>query len=160
MSNLQMVPTPNIFSLVKGSGEGRMLLNAFDQALLNAGVGDTNLMRMSSIVPPSCEMVDSIELPKGGLIPIAYAQIGSDVPGTVLASAIAVGIPEDPSLPGVIMEHEDEKPLVEVEATVRQMAKDAFAYRNRKLKEIHSIGIEHTVVDKGSAFAAAVLWYK
>lgn len=155
-----MVPTPNIFSLVKGSGEGNMVLNAFDQALLNAGVGDTNLMRMSSIVPPACELVDKIVLPKGALIPIAYAQIGSDVPGTVLSAAIAVGIPEDPTEAGVIMEHEDEKPLVEVEKTVRKMAVDAFEYRNRKLKEVLSIGIEHTVVNKGSAFAAAVLWYK
>jgi len=54
-----------------------MPLNAFDMALLDAGVGDTNLVRMSSIVPPSCKEVEGMLLPKGGLIPIAYGSISS-----------------------------------------------------------------------------------
>lgn len=153
-----MVKTPNIYKLVKGFGEGRMPLNAFDKALLDAGVGDTNLVRMSSIVPPACKEVREIELPKGGLIPIAYANITSSTPGDIISACIAVGIPEDPTEPGVIMEHEDHLPLVEVEATVRQMCVDAFEYRNRKLKEVKSLGIEYTVIKCGSVFAAAVLW--
>jgi arginine decarboxylase len=155
-----MVSTPNIYKLVSGSGEGRMPLNAFDLALLNAGVGDTNLVRMSSIVPPGAQEVEEIRLPKGGLIPIAYATISSTTPGETIAAAIAVGIPEDPSEPGVIMEFEDFKPLSYVEATVRQMVIDGFEYRNRKLKTVKSLGIEHTVVHTGSVFAAAVLWYR
>lgn len=155
-----MVATPNIYKLVKGSGEGNMPLNAFDLALLNAGVGDTNLVRMSSIVPPGAEEVGDIVLPKGGLIPIAYATLSSSTPGEVLSAAIAVGIPEDPNEPGVIMEFEDFRPLSYVEATVRQMVIDGFEYRNRKLKSIKSLGVEHTTVKNGSVFAAAVLWYK
>ncbi|MDI6400902.1 arginine decarboxylase, pyruvoyl-dependent [Balneolaceae bacterium ANBcel3] len=157
---MNMVSTPDIFSLVKGAGEGRMLLNAFDQALLNAGVGDTNLVRMSSIVPPGCKQVSNIQLPPGGLIPVAYAHIDSDIPGEVISAAIAVALPEDESLPGVIMEHEAKAPLSVVEAKVRQMAEDAFTYRNRKLREIKSLGVEHTVEQCGAVFAGAVLWYK
>ncbi len=155
-----MVATPNIYKLVKGSGEGRMPLNAFDQALLNAGVGDTNLVRMSSIVPPGAEEVNDILLPKGGLIPIAYATLSSTTPGEILSAAIAVGIPEDPNEPGVIMEFEDFRPLSYVEETVRQMVVDGFEYRNRKLKSVKSLGIEHITIKNGSVFAAAVLWYK
>jgi arginine decarboxylase len=155
-----MVKTPTVYKLVKGYGEARMPLNAFDKALLDAGVGDTNLVRMSSIVPPACKEVKEVMLPKGALIPIAYAQISSTVPGEVISAAIAVGIPEDDSEPGVIMEHEDTKPLVEVEATVRQMCIDAFEYRNRKLREVKSLGIEYTVKECGAVFAAAVLWYE
>jgi len=159
-TGLFMVKTPNIYRLVKGKGEGNMPLNAFDMALLDAGVGDTNLVRMSSIVPPSCrEVHQPIDLPKGGLIPIAYGSISSVKPGQIISTAVAIGIPEDPTLPGVIMEHEDELPLSEVEATVRQMTIDAFAYRNRALKEVKSIGVEHVVVKAGSVFAAVVLWY-
>jgi arginine decarboxylase len=154
-----MVKTPTVYKLVKGKGEGNMPLNAFDVALLDAGVGDTNLVRMSSIVPPGCREVTKLNLPKGGLIPIAYASISSDKPGDVISACIAIGIPEDPSEPGVIMEHEDHLPLAHVETTVRQMCVDAFEYRNRKLKEVKSLGVEHTVVKCGSAFAAAVLWY-
>ncbi len=154
-----MVKTPTVYCLVKGKGEGNMPLNAFDMALLDAGVGDTNLVRMSSIVPPACREVDGVTLPEGGLIPIAYGSISSTTPGQIISTAVAIGIPEDPSLPGVIMEHEDELPLAEVEATVRQMTVDAFAYRNRALKEVKSVGIEHVVEKAGSVFAAVVLWY-
>lgn len=157
-----MVKTPDIYCLVKGAAEGRTRLNAFDNALLEAGVGDTNLMRMSSILPPSATEVNvkEIVLPKGGLIPLAYATIDSTTPGRIISAAIAVGIPEDDSEPGVIMEFEDHAPLATVEAIVRQMVIDGFEYRNRKLKEIKSIGIEHNVEQCAAVFAAAVLWYK
>lgn len=156
-----MVQTPNVFALVKGAAEGRTRLNAFDNALLNAGVGDTNLMRMSSILPPGARQYDikELSLPKGGLIPLAYATIDSTTPGRFISSAVAVGIPEDESEPGVIMEFEDHSKLENVESIVRQMVVDAFEYRSRKLKEIKSIGIEHQVDTCGSTLAAAVLWY-
>lgn len=153
-------PTPNVYCLVKGSGEGFMPLNAFDQALLNAGVGDTNLVRMSSIVPPAAEEVHDLKLPLGGLIPVAYAIYNSSKKDEIISASIAIGIPEDPELSGVIMEHEDALPLSNVEQTVTDMVVDAFKYRNRKLKEVKTIGIEHVVIEHGAVFAGAVLWYK
>lgn len=157
-----MVKTPNTYSLVRGASEGRTRLNAFDKALLEAGVGDTNLMRMSSILPPAAEEVSvkSIQFPKGGLVPLAYATIDGNTPGRLISAAIAVGIPEDDREPGVIMEFEDHANLNTVEDIVRQMVVDGFEYRNRKLKEIKSFGIEHKIETCGAVFAAAVLWYK
>lgn len=162
MQEFMMVNTPNVFALVKGASEGRTRLNAFDNSLLNAGVGDTNLMRMSSILPPGANQknIDDLDLPKGGLIPLAYATIDSTTPGRYISSAIAVGIPEDETEPGVIMEFEDHSKLDNVENIVRQMVVDAFEYRNRELREIKSIGIEHRVETCGATFAAAVLWYE
>lgn len=160
--DLQMVKTPNIYCLVSGAAEGNTRLNAFDNALLEARVGDTNLMRMSSICPPNAQEVsrDDITLPGGGLIPLAYAHIDSQTPQTWIASAVAIGIPEDPTLPGVIMEFEDHTRLEYVETIVKQMVVDAFKYRKRALKEIKFMGIEHQVETCGATFAAAVLWYK
>lgn len=162
LPQFQMVRTPNVFVLVKGAAEGHTRLNAFDNALLEAGVGDTNLMRMSSILPPAATQcgISDLDLPKGGLIPLAYATIDSTTPGRFISSAIAVGIPEDENEPGVIMEFEDHSKLENVEAIVRQMVVDAFEYRERALKEIKSIGIEHQVQTCGATFAAAVLWYE
>lgn len=151
--------TPTTYCLVKGTGDARMPLNAFDKALLNAGVGDTNLLRVSSIVPPGCREIFKVNLPKGGLIPIAYAEITSSVPGQQLSAAVAVGIPENEEEAGVIMEHEAMQPLEKTKEVVEQMVEDAFIYRSRKLKEIKTIGSEHIVELHGSAFAAAVLWY-
>ncbi len=155
-----MVPTPNIFTLVKGAGEGRRLLNAFDQALLTAGIGDTNLVRMSSIIPPGAAERSRIVLPKGALIPIAYAHIDSNQQGELISAAIALGLPDDPSETGVIMEYEARQPLSMVEEKARQMVEDAFTYRNRALREIKSVGIEHIVEQCGAVFAGAVLWYE
>lgn len=155
-----MLPTPNVFCLVKGAGEGRMLLNAFDQALLAAGIGDTNIVRMSSIIPPGACERSRMVLPKGGLIPTAYAHIDSDLSGEIISAAVAVALPDDITQAGVIMEYEAKAPLHVVEDKVRQMAEDAFAYRNRKLREIKVTGIEHTVQECGAVFAGAVLWYE
>lgn len=155
-----MVPTPNAYTLVKGAAEGPQLLNAFDNALLEAGVGDTNLVKMSSILPPNAQFVDQFNLPKGALIPVAYAAIERQEPGMTISASVAVGIPEDATQPGVIMEHHGVKPLADTEKIVMQMVRDAFSYRERPLKEIKSIGIEHTVAHCGAAFAAVVLWYK
>ncbi len=155
-----MVKNPEIFSLVKGASEGNTKLNSFDNALLNAGVGDTNLVRMSSIIPPNCELVDEIILPKGALIPIAYAAISSENPGETISAAIGVGLPENPGEPGLIMEFEDIRPLSYVEEVVRQMVVDGYKFRNRKYREILTLGIEHKVEKTASVFAAAVLWYK
>ena len=161
-SKMTMVETPNVYCLVSGAAEGNTRLNAFDNALLEAGVGDTNLMRMSSICPPGAKEVsrDEIELPGGGLIPLAYAHIDSQTPQMWFASAISVGISEDETQPGVIMEFEDHTRLEYVETIVKQMVVDAFEYRKRALKEIKFVGVEHQVTKCAATFAAAVLWYE
>jgi pyruvoyl-dependent arginine decarboxylase len=52
--------------LVAGKAEGGTPLNAFDNALLDAGIGDVNLIKVSSIIPPGAEVVmEKPNLPKG-----------------------------------------------------------------------------------------------
>jgi arginine decarboxylase len=154
-----MVNTPNKYFLVKGSGHGNTLLNAFDFALLNAGVGDTNLIRMSSILPPACKEIERVKLPGGALVPLAYAEISSNNTGATISAAVAVGVPVNDEEPGVIMEYEAEASLEEVEEVVINMVKDAFKYRNRELKEIKKSSISAVVEKNSSVFAALVLWY-
>jgi arginine decarboxylase len=153
-----MFTQPSHFFLVSGDAEGYTPLNAFDQALLEAGVGDTNLVRMSSILPPSCRRVEAFRLPYGALVPVAYADMTSSDPGQVIAAAIAVAVPADPSLPGLIMEVHGAEPLSVVQARVREMAIRGMQYRNREIAEVLSVGAEHTVSGHGAAFAGLVLW--
>jgi arginine decarboxylase len=141
-----------------GSADAKMPLNAFDHALLDAGIGDVNLVRLSSILPPSCEKVEPFQLPYGALVPVAYADMVSSEPGQWVAAAVAIAIPVDPTLPGLIMEHHGVGRLDEIEATVREMAVTGFNHRNREIKEIVSIGAEHQVEQHGAAFAGVVLW--
>ena len=100
-----IVATPTKYFMACGSAEGVTELNAFDAALLRAGVGDTNLVRVSSILPPGCEEMAPPPLPPGALVPAAYASVTSAVPGEVITAAVAVAIPEDEGRPGLIMEH-------------------------------------------------------
>ncbi|MFA5624190.1 MAG: arginine decarboxylase, pyruvoyl-dependent [Bradymonadales bacterium] len=153
-----IVIRPKGYCLVAGRSEGFMPLNAFDSALINAGVGDTNLVKMSSILPPGAKKLDSVSLPPGALVPVAYADMLSSKPGERIASAVAVAVPEDESLNGVIMEHHGVGSVEEIEGIVREMAKQGMIFRNRAYKSIESIGIEHVVEKHGATFAAVVLW--
>lgn len=150
---------PDLYWLCAGASDSESPLNAFDHALLAAGVGDTNLIRLSSILPPSCKRIDPIRLPYGGLIPVAYAEMVSSDPGTIIAAAMAVGIPEDDSLPGLMMEHHGYAPADVIETQVRQMVQTGCEHRKRALKEIVSVSVEHHVERHGAVFAGVVLWY-
>jgi len=144
--------------MVSGDSEGFTLLNAFDGALLCAGIGDTNLVKMSSIVPPRCRLIAPVPLPAGALVPTAYASITSDVPGEIIASAVAVALPEKPDYPGLIMEYSARGPKAEIEETVRQMAIEGMKLRGRVIKELTSMAVEHRVKKVGATLAAVVLW--
>ena len=154
-----IIKTPNCFFLVRGTSDGFQPLNAFDGALLDAGIGNTNLVKMSSIVPPHCQLIEPIQLPYGALVPVAYASLTSSLPGEHIAAAIAVAFPQDSSLPGVIMEYSGKETLEIIEQRVRKMAEQALIMRNEPIKEIKSIGIERTVEQIGAVFAGAVLWH-
>jgi arginine decarboxylase len=96
---------PNQYFLTCGASDGYTSLNAFDGALLHAGIGNTNIVKMSSIVPPRCTLVDPVALPPGALVPAAYAAITSDVPGEIISAGVALALPEDENQNGLIMEY-------------------------------------------------------
>lgn len=145
------------FFLCAGSAEGPTSLNAFDFALLEAGVGNTNLMKMSSIMPPGVKETGIVPLEPGSFVPLAYASINSSEEGRLIAAAVAAAIPEDDTLPGVIMEHSGRASAASIEEKVRKMAEDAMVKRGYRIREIRSISVEHKVEENGAAFAAVVL---
>ncbi|MBM4326218.1 MAG: arginine decarboxylase, pyruvoyl-dependent [Deltaproteobacteria bacterium] len=151
-------PLPRSFFLTCGKGDASTELTSFDAALLDAGIGDTNLIRMSSILPPAAVHVDRRVFPKGSFVPLAYAERASSEPGTVISAAVAVGIPEDSLAAGVIMEHSCVGELEACEKRARDMVRESMeALRGLKIKEIKSIGISHRVLRVGTVFAAVAL---
>ncbi len=152
-----MLPTPRKFTLVAGSGEGETKLTSFDKALLDAGIGNLNLLKVSSILPPACEYVEKLEIPPGSLTPTAYGSVISDVPGEVIAAAIGVGFSEDSF--GVIMEFGGKCTKGESEAKVADMVREAFEIRGIPLKGIMVKGVDRKVEKVSCVFAAAALWY-
>jgi arginine decarboxylase len=155
-----IVKTPTKFFLVSGSSDGFSLLNAFDGALLASGVGDTNLVRMSSILPPGCTEIKPRPkaLPQGALVPVAYASITCDAPGETISAAVAIGIPEDASLAGLIMEYSAVADETTVCNQVIKMVEKGMEARKRPIREIMSISSTFKVETAGAAFAGVVLW--
>ncbi|CFX22716.1 Pyruvoyl-dependent arginine decarboxylase [Syntrophomonas zehnderi OL-4] len=152
-----MLPLPKKYFLTAASSEGNTSLTAFDGALLNARVGNTNLLRVSSILPPGCEFDPELKIPSGSLLPIAYGSITSSEPGVIISAAVAVGIKKDSF--GVIMEFSGKCSKKEAEEKVVKMVEEAFAMRNLELEEVKVAACEHTVENIGCAFAAVPLWY-
>lgn len=153
-----MLETPRKFTLLAGTAEGPTRLNAFDNALLAAGIGNLNLVRVSSILPPGCVEVDTLAIAEGALTPTAYGTITSEEHGLTIAAGIGVGIGADGRY-GVIMEYSGHATRETAESVVRTMVEEAFRARGRELKRVRVRAVEHVVESIGCAFAAAALWY-
>lgn len=52
-------------SITSGKSEGPTKLNAFDNALLDAGIGNVNLIPVSSIIPASAKIVELPPIKEG-----------------------------------------------------------------------------------------------
>lgn len=152
-----MLPTPRKYFLTAASAEGNDPLTAFDNALLAGGIGNVNLIRVSSILPPGAEFIEGLIIPPGSLVPTAYGYIISDVPGELIAAAVGVGLSENTF--GVIMEFAGRCSRREAEARIEAMLRDAFASRRMKLVDMKIAATEHRVVKIGCSLAAVPLWY-
>ncbi len=157
MFNLNTIPDIHFFCA--GASEGETELTSFDGALLAAGIGNTNLIKMSSILPPLSKEVKPVAIPPGSFLPLAYAAITSTEPGETISSAVAIAIPDDRTINGVIMEHHNHAPLEYVEKKVREMAEEAMRMRGITNYTVHSKGIEAKVKHAATAFAAVCLWH-
>jgi arginine decarboxylase len=153
-----VIARPDKYFLVAGYAEGSNPLNAFDHALIVAGIGNTNLLRVSSILPPGAKLIPPVALPLGALVPVAYADETTDVAGTLVSAAVACGVPDDPALPGVIMEHHLQGSEELCREQVRQKVEEAFTIRGCKMAHVRVVSASGVVKKVGSAVAAVVLW--
>jgi len=152
-----MLPTPKKFFLTAASAEGNSQLTAFDNALLAGRIGNINLIRVSSILPPSAEYDPDLVIPPGSLVPTAYGYITSETPGDLIAAAVGVGFSEDTF--GVIMEFAGQCNREEAAARIKAMLNEAFASRGLVLVDMKIEAVEHRVERVGCALAAVPLWY-
>ncbi|MCR4391967.1 MAG: arginine decarboxylase, pyruvoyl-dependent [Candidatus Acetothermia bacterium] len=148
--------TINHACLVSGAAEGATELNAFDGALLAAGIGDLNLIKVSSIMPPHVVLEKAVpKLPPGAFVLVVYAARTSSTAGETLAAAVAAGRAKNGF--GVIMEATG-RSRAEVEEAVRMKVAEAFRVRNLELEEVHVAAAEHRVVRCGGVVAACLFF--
>lgn len=126
----------NHYTLVSGVGHGERTLNVFDNALCYAGIENYNLIKVSSIWPPMSNEEKNVGGVPGGILPIAYgSQIGHEE-GSQIVAAVAVGIPEDLTKIGVIMEYSGLGNDELAEASVKKWYRKQWKIEILKLKRL------------------------
>lgn len=141
-------------SITSGRSEGPSRLNAFDNALLDAGIGDVNLITVSSILPKDTEIVELPHIEEGKMVNCVLACAHSDHPGDLITAAVAVATSDDF---GCVVEHsgvnqDPEKIKEEAETMVRYM----MQVRGLTIREIIIVHESHKVKEEGVALAAVV----
>ncbi len=109
MQSGNLVPTKMFFT--KGVGRSKRKLEAFESALRAAGIEKFNLVSVSSIIPPNCEIVPKDKglpmLNPGGITFLVLSRIQSDEPNRLMAASIGLAVPKDTNSYGYLSEYEE-----------------------------------------------------
>lgn len=100
---------PSKVFLTKGVGVHRERLTSFELALRDARIAKYNLVNVSSIFPPNCELVsqpDGLQLLQPGQVVFAVmARQDTNEPSRLVCASIGLAIPKDPEKFGYLSEH-------------------------------------------------------
>lgn len=150
--------TPLHYKIVSGVGLGKYELIAFDAALQNAGIGNFNLVKVSSVLPPKAMYCEDIPKEYGSIMYTAYASLVIKY-GESGQTAVAVAVPQNSSDNGVIFEYSS-KQGGDAEAIVEAMCIEAMADRKLSILQIikSSQDISGTEDMFTAAISAVVMW--
>ena len=102
-----LIPKKVFFT--KGVGKHQKRLQSFELALRRAGIEACNLVRVSSILPPGCNVVSRsrglAELRPGQITFVVLADASTDEPSRMVAAGIGLAQPADGKQYGYISEH-------------------------------------------------------
>jgi len=104
-----MFPLPKRVFLTRGVGVHRQQLAAFEYALRDADIEQQNLVTVSSILPPQCELIPRqlgvAALSPGEITFCVMARSETNEFGRLVASGIGLARPKQSSYYGYISEH-------------------------------------------------------
>ena len=100
---------PNEVFFTKGVGKHKNRLQSFELALRQAGIEKGNLVRVSSIFPPSCKIIPRsrglAQLQAGQITYLVLAEASTNEPSRLVCAGIGLALPADGSHYGYISEH-------------------------------------------------------
>ncbi len=141
-------------AVVSGKDEGPTKLNAFDNALTDAGIGDVNLITVSSMLAGNTEIVDLPSLNPGAMVNCVLSEITSDVPGEKITAVIALAIGEE--LGCVVETSGRNKNIDDIIDEAKFMANYMMDKRGVEIKDLIVESSTTTVKDIASAVASVV----
>ena len=152
--------TTRVF-LTVGEKTGGTKVNAFDNALRQAGIQAFNLIRISSIIPPDVPVSRLVHSTKpvhgdGLIVPVVYESLASDKIGTEISAAVGVGLPLSGA--GMVFAHQCEGPREEAERVVRAMIAEGMPNMGYAEYEVQLVSTSTLVVAPWSAVVAAALY--
>lgn len=109
LSTPQVSIVPREVFLIRGVGRHKEKLTSFELALRNAEIAQFNLVRVSSIFPPECKVIKSIEglskLKAGQVVHCVMSEASSNEPHRLMVASVGLSIPADRSMYGYLSEH-------------------------------------------------------
>ena len=141
-------------AIVSGKAEGPTRLNAFDNALSDAEIGDVNLIKVSSMLEKNTEIIELPELKAGAMVNCVLSSITSHTPGEKISACVAVAIGDN--LGCVVETHGLNKTSEEIKEEGLFMVKYMMEKRNEKINELIIEEVNHEVLEIGSVVASVV----
>ena len=109
LSNGQQLLVPKKMFFTKGTGSHKHELRSFELALRDAGIEKCNIVHVSSIFPPNCELIsknEGIKYIYPGMITFAVtARVSSNEARRLIAASIGGAIPSDSNTYGYLSEY-------------------------------------------------------
>ncbi|WP_245650343.1 pyruvoyl-dependent arginine decarboxylase [Millisia brevis] len=140
-----------MIELAATTATGPTPLAAFDHALRRIGVGDVNLVRLSSVIPPGSIVAQRdrvyTEHAWGDRLYCVWAMAEAKVPGTTASAGIAWAFRQDGSDAGLFVEDEGSSPEA-VEWTLTATLEHMIAGRNIDFGPIESRIVTATCTDE------------
>lgn len=107
MDRSPLVPQQVFFT--KGVGKHKNRLQSFELALRKAGVEQCNLVRVSSILPPSCQIISRNkglkQLRPGQVVFVVLSDAATDEPSRMVGAGVGLARPAADNHYGYISEH-------------------------------------------------------
>lgn len=141
-------------AVVSGKDEGPTKLNAFDNALSDAGIGDVNLIKVSSMLAGNAEIVDLPTLKAGSMVNCVLSEITSNIPGDEISAVIALAIGEE--LGCVVETTGTNKNIDDLVDEAKFMVKYMMDKRGVEIKDLIVETSTATVKNTASAIASVV----
>jgi len=102
-----LVPKEAFFT--RGVGKHKTRLQSFESALREAGIERFNLVRVSSIFPPHCQVIGRArglrKLHSGQIVHVVLAEESTNEPSRLLGAGVGLAVPAEGAQYGYIAEH-------------------------------------------------------
>ncbi|WP_405294251.1 pyruvoyl-dependent arginine decarboxylase [Methanobrevibacter sp.] len=142
-------------AIVSGKEEGPTKLNAFDNALSDAGIGDVNLIKVSSMLAGNAKIQPLPKLKAGSMVNCVLSEITSDTPGDVITASVSVAIGDE--LGCVVEASHINRDADEIIRQSKEMVEYMMEKRGVEIRKLYT-EISTTTVEEIASVVASVVY--